>query len=451
MSHRCGPLLFLVSLLLPPEGAAQEPVRRPGRHYEVVLHPGDLSAELAGRLAEECRRDLDLFGAKLRDLTGRSNIPTRAIHIYRDEAEYRAAETPMTTFEFETDGFVSGDLVGYVLMQPRIATDLLDATGTPGSTKDTLLRVAAELGIAPLVPESDREGWLRWLLVMGAVETSNNPTHRPGIDAAHDYRRSTVVTRLGLGWEFTLERMISTEMRWAESWRWQTTIIDLALLAQCLSERNPSWAKQLLRKHSLPQGQSGELARRTAAVKAVVGNGWEDSQAHFATMIAGLKSRWYATRGLWELGDRGLLIGLPDGDGLIRRSGLPQGDYAIRARFEIGPGRKKPVTISVGPDGLFQITAWFNDGEIGFSRLNLKTREWDSKAHAHVKIEAGVPFDFQFVIGKTTLRLAVDGKEVLMWDHDGGEMHSHAYIGVTDRILWIDKLDILPLEAGGGR
>ena len=45
--------------------------------------------------------------------------------------------------------------------------------------------VAAEQVIAPLVPATDEEGWLRGVAVMGAVEAASNGKHVPGADAGH--------------------------------------------------------------------------------------------------------------------------------------------------------------------------------------------------------------------------------------------------------------------------
>ena len=140
-------------------------------------------------------------------------------------------------------------------------------------------------------------------------------------------------------------------------------------------------------------------------------------------------------------------VGLPRSATRASRSTSPtRGRSRSRA---CSPGRRRPTSSSTAAAGVRQITAWANDGEIGFSRFNWDSREWESKAYTEVDVEPGVPFDFQLVVGEKTLRLAIDGKEVLTWDHDGAEMHGSASVEAADRIVWVEGLAIVELGEKG--
>jgi MoxR-like ATPase len=74
--------------------------------------------------------------------------------------------------------------------------------------------------ITPLVPANDEAGWLRQVVVMGAIEAATNPRHEPGVDSSHDARRSYLVRRRTANEPFPFEPLLNLETSSVERRDW---------------------------------------------------------------------------------------------------------------------------------------------------------------------------------------------------------------------------------------
>jgi len=439
-------------------GSAQQGayVERAGKHFRVVLHRGDTEPELAARLADLARNELERWWQELEASVGaRADLHT--VHLYRDAAEYSVLEKAQNPFRFSTsiqpgevmntwsatNGFVGKDGQGYLRLAPALSAPILGELGLPEPTRIAMCRIACELLIRPLVPDSPAHEFLFWVLVMGESERLTNPRLEYGVDGEFDSRRESVVGRRGLGHEFTLDRSVSASMEWQERWQWQVDLVDFAILAQHLRETDPRWAKKLLAWRSKSRTRGGEIELRKAAIGSVVGRDWSAAAARFVTMVEAFAPRWAAFRDVWVPGKRSLLVGTAEIDaGVSNARKHVAGDFAVAARVELGPGSQVPLLFRIGYGHEGSATAWIHAGRVGIGVFEGDPSKWKDKVQAEVGIQPGRAFEARIEARPGEVRLLIDGGQVCTWKHEMRTPEGRVDLMVRDRMIWLENLQI---------
>ncbi len=444
--RRIALLQAFLSVLLLGRASAQQPVEleRPGQHFQVIFHPGDLPADLAGEFADEAKDVVDGFWPTLAKMVQEPK-PTRkrSIHLYAREADFRRAEKASSPYRCPVQVFTAADLTGHVLVWPTLPDAMLRVVRLPYDTRQALLRVAAEQVFSPVVPEGDREGWCRWILVMGAIEAATNPEHRAGRDTGHDDRRDVVVSRRTQNIDMSLDLCMSPGLDYRESWQilWAETIG--AVLAQNLAAAQRDWAKQLPLRLARSR-QRDAKSRRQEAFLGVLGKGWDRANAAYESLCDTFDPMWEVSRPLVEVGpDRTLLAASGRESASLRAvQERRAGAYAIRGRAELGPGSKDPLVVSFGWDGKTFVAAIFGEGRAEI----VVWRESEGRFHmAHgvdAPIESGKPFDFRVEVTAQEVRSFVGGLPACVWAHAGHSVQHMQIVQIKNRVVWIENLVI---------
>lgn len=423
-------------------------IERAGRNYRVVFHTADLAADVATPLVEAALAAVEEFVPTLKKLVGAPAGTARVIHLYRDEKEYRAVETSDGPWKCLLEAFVTRKGVAHVWLWPQLDAEMFAHTGLPQTTREGLLRVAAKMVIEPKIPDSVIDEWVKWILVMGAVESFTNPEHEDGVDWAHDFRRQTVAAMRGRGEHETLLGITRYAVKVTQRHEWDWLMCHSALVAQTMATVEPRWARKLLARHRPPRDLRGDLPLRDVAIAAVFGKKMDKATLAFGRIWAAANPQFAHRAGVWNIGaKRSLLVGSrEDAASLLNARPLPAGDYAVAGRMELGPGRENYVRIAFAFDGGSTLAAHFEVNAAGVSEWSHAQGRWSQQATVELPLARDVPFEFRVEVTGSEVRLVVDGTKVCLWRHGGRNVHEFVAIEVNDRVVWLTDLRIEPLH-----
>ncbi|MCR9247540.1 MAG: hypothetical protein NXI31_21115 [bacterium] len=434
-------------------------IERAGKRFEVVFQIADLEADFAGRLADQALLELEQLGEHLEKSVGARFRKPYTVVVLREAAAYVAAQDRHGSFPVparppdgptnqwsDTNGFLGKDQRAYVRMGPHLSLPALREVGLPPPTIVAMMRVAAEVVLHPLVRECAAHDFVVGVLAMGTVETLRNPGLEYDVDAAFDRRRETVIGRRLLGDEFSLDTVVDVSHSWEESWQWGVAQIKWAVLAQCLRQKDPRWARKLVKWRPGRRIRGREDAERRAAITAVVGRDWAAASHRFATMVDAFAPRWSAFRDVWAPGKRGLLVGMAEYTaGFSNSRPWEPGAFAVSARVELGPG-ETAFMIDVSHAGGDRVTACFHTGKAGFYRLEGKPLQWIMKVDRRVDIRPGKPFDTRVQAELGRVHLFIDDVKICSWEHGFGEPDGRVDMMVGERLVWLENLRFEPLK-----
>ncbi len=171
------PTLAFLGILLcaGPAVAEEETTRQRGKHFEVVLH---FESKRCAREALEVVEALWTHAAEFYDLRERKPEKLLEVHLYRDIADYEAAEAKLTKGAFKRNlAFAHFDTKSaHVSMQPEVSDDVLQQQGLPLQTRNLLAHEAAHVVRYAMLPnfrdhpdwfEDGAAQWLKYETLLG--------------------------------------------------------------------------------------------------------------------------------------------------------------------------------------------------------------------------------------------------------------------------------------------
>jgi hypothetical protein len=376
----------------------------------------------------------------LKALVGGSSGKPRPIHLYRDEAAYRAAEVAAQPFRCRVE-------VGHVLLEPKVTGSHFVHSGLPQMARDGLLRAAAEQFVEPLVPPSMIRDWVQHVVVVGAVEAFVNPDYEHGHDAAYDRRRARFDDEHSRGEVLQFDRIVGYSVLVTNRFAWEWLMATSALTAQTLAADNKKgWAKKLLGKHALPPGKSGEIALRHVALESGDKH-LAKARRRFAEVWAS-RPTWRSIQGVWHpAAKRSLLLGGPGYTAAVFTPAtfLPTGDYTLSGTMEIGSGVDKYARIQLGWTQQDALMISFHEGTTRVSMWIKAENQWIRKVQGAANIAAGRPFRFRVDVTDTEVRVDIDGQRSCAWSHGGRDMHTGVTFEAENCPVWLSDVHAEPL------
>lgn len=394
-------LSVALGLLATPFVSAQD-VRRSGSKFELVLHPGDLPADLAGRLADEA---LAAVEAVLPVLSSWQVAPTKkvTVHLYGAEPAFRKIEGSAA---YQRPYFVDGAGVAHVPLRPQATEQALQRIGLPTLAQDMLVVAAGAAAAQQRFPLAAEEPWLAGVVGFGTLEQLRNSDNSFGFDPGFDTRRSIHADPRN---KWTLAQWTATEAPLNQG------IYDASLGAQCLIAQlgrasGKGWVKKLLG----PKQGKNPVKARELAFAALLGEQKQREQK-WSQLLAQLEPDFRVRYGsVGRTQGRLLLVGASQMTWL-RPS--PEAPYVLRGRCELGGGRHGELQGGVwfaradtanGEERLFVV--FLSVGRVCLSKLQGDGIHPVRDAEAEIAI--GVPFEYSIHVD-ATLRVSIDGKRVL--------------------------------------
>lgn len=441
---------WLVGFVLAGGGAmAQDAaIERQGKHYKIVLHRKDLPEPTAGKLADESLAALEAFWPLLEKLLPGKPPAMSTVHLYRAQRDQRnvVAREKMT---FPRGGFLDKAGVGHVALLPELTAEQFEITSVPHGTLEALRFVAAEQAVLPFVPGTDEDGWLRYVVVMGAVELAANPKHLDGVDAGHDNRRAVLIFGLRAGHVTTFDSYIGMKGLAASREAWEAHQSRWALTAHLLSSE-PNWAKKLLGKQRELKGHVHAYDRRKVAVESVLGSDWKKIEARWTKLCSANKPTYQVHGPEFRPGGPRLLLVGSERETCLAMAcePPPAGDYVVSGTCEFGPvGKEGEFRIELGWDSESLVAVHLQPGYVGVHTWSEKDG-WSVKADRRLpSLVVGKPFAFRIEVTSQELRVAIDGEWACAWPHGGRETHGACSLVTNSRLVWLQDVRIEPLAA----
>ncbi|MCA8949205.1 MAG: hypothetical protein KDE27_06870 [Planctomycetes bacterium] len=423
-------------------------LERVGKHFRIEFHHGDLSDDVAAALADPALATVEGFWPVLQKMVGARGGEVLTIRLYRDAQSFLEIEHRENQVAAELTGFVSKAREAYVKLTPELAPALFAHTGLPGSTVQDLLWVAADLVIEPLVPRGDTDDWMRWLLVIGAIEQATNPKRDYGVDPYFDSRRGGFV-RAAPERRYRLLDLQMPPLDKAGGDNWQWSIGCLAVLSQLLESADRRWARKVLKaKFRMIDGHDATGHWRYSAISAVLGGNPGKNGERLDELFAGMTCEWQIRGPLCQRdGKRLLLAGGGDRRAAIDAARpLPAGDFFIAGRFELGPGSDRPLRIVFGRDEGGNVAVDVDEKKAWIGTWSQADEKWIRRAEAERSQPGSGPTEVRIEVVGPTLRVLLDGTEACSWLHDGRELRGRAALEVFERIVWVEDLRFGPLQ-----
>lgn len=438
-----------VSLITALLAQGSAPVERSGDVFRLVFHAADLPEDVAASLADAASARLEAFSEHVRKFCGVRGRSASTIHLYRDLGEYGKAANEVRARRFPGSGYVD-DGVGHVVLFPTLSPEVIRGLGRlgidlPQTTRNALLRVAAEVQIAPAVPKADAGHWMLNALVMGAVDSAVNPKRELGVDFEFDLRRMAMTQMLADGHSLSIAdlKRPSTGQREENDWIWRNHYA--ALVAAVCEDKSSRWARRFLRYKFKPPRGGHDLTQhfRHGALEAVLGRDMAKAELRLGKVLARPGPTWHASMPFAEQhGSKWILAGGGENGLAFVRSvaELPELDYFIAGRFELGAGVKNQVQVTFGYDGKTTMGVLVSAGGVRVSEFGHESGKWRRLAAGVAPIEDGEPFDLRIELDRRELRVLVGGDVVCTWRRTARAMHGLVSIGAQERIVIVEDL-----------
>lgn len=385
---------------------AQE-VRRAGDKFEVVVHGGDLPADLVAELADAALAAVESTQPVLQSW---QIVPAKkvVVHLYRDRKDYGNSERSLPTYaELHFRANRAGE--AHVKLLPEAPEALLRAIRLPPATEDALVVATTMAAVMQRFPVAVEEPWLAGVVGWGALEQLRNPDNRPGVDPAVDARR----------WFHskppddakTLGQWLASAAPRDEN-QASFSVESQCLVAQLGRATGSGWVKKMLGV----KRKSGQLTPwRELAVEALLGDP-KKREDKWRKLVDGLAPQWCVPKGDVGLrAGRFLLLGCGDGTNLKARQPTPDRPYVLRGRCQID-GTTAPTELPAqidfaevrGDQGQYEssLVVAFQIGTVHV--LDAQGDTSTTLARRKVEIAPGVPFEYAIEVGQT-LRVKIDG------------------------------------------
>lgn len=421
---------------------AAEPLQRAGEHFAVRLHPGALSAPLAGQLADASLAAAESAWPTIGKLLGAKNPTPPVLHVYADEPAYRALEREHAP-GFERPSFARlAEQAAHVLLWPGLSAQALAIVGLPDSTRQQLIGCAAQLVAAQHARIAVEEPWLAEVFAYAVRESIVHPKRAFGREPDFDSRRLLLHHDLAQG---KLRELRGSYMDFSTpttKQQFDAQEESKCLMAQMMADSGKGWAKKLLPSSCKDEGKPRAIVR-TNAVERVLGTNWTKIESHFSELCMKVAPVWRAAGPMAAATDGGMLVvGTQDTPASFSALAPPPGDrYAILAKCKLAPCASDSFRIQLDWNEASMIGCFFGVGAVSVERWEVGTSSWTPLAKGKAPIVAGQPFELAVEVGPT-VRLSVDGHEYAQWDRGDRTMQGLWSVGVNDCVVWIDGLRI---------
>ena len=408
-----GFALALAAVFIPPT----EKITRQGDRFELVCH---FSNEEAADQALQAIESVWPQAQKLYDLQEPEEGKLLTVHLYRDSAGYETAEMALTQGRFKRNlAFAHYDsMSAHVAMQPPLSDDALEQFGLPVQT----LRLLAHEG-AHLVRYS---------------HMSNFRSH-PGwlYDGAANW----------------IDERVSTELKWLSSIeedpKYSSNILNVQGL---LKDRKLPTVEQILRDQtdSLKWGakydvrwmlfryiqeKNGKSLRKVLARAKQLGGGGDYTDrlfTEFATLfgekkMARMDAGFHKYVNSFQPEWREVVRSLAYSDGSWKQAAFssnaicwrtaPVGKqkYSLSGSLTILPAPRNQMNLFLGYSdaGFFSVAFSAGSGITLFEYLS-KGSQWIQRGYVDSsELNLGKPFDFNVSVNKDTVKVAINGKNVI--------------------------------------
>jgi hypothetical protein len=420
---------------------AQTALERGNEQVRLLMQPGALEPALASRLADAALVAATSAWAPVQALWAPKLTSPIELQLHADAPTFRALEQKAGITVPDELWFDPATGVVHVLLLAGLSPQARSMVGL-GSTESVLVR-AAVLGFAakssPLVVA---DPWLGEVLGWAVLEANSNPKHAYGLDPGYDTRRLPLWRAHAEG-KFDELKSKVMDFAVATTVEQQATLwADQCVMARTMAATGKDWAKKLLGKPPKKVPPRGEV--RAAAVERVFGSDWRKSDALYQRLHANCAPRWQLLAPMATVRDGRLqCVGGTTTSMQFQANELPPpGDYTIRGSFELQPCGDDACRIQLDWDGTSMIGCFFGIGSWRIERWQ-SGGDWQPLANGKAPIVRGKPFEAAVAVGKV-VRLLVDGSEVGSWDCSQRTMRGRWSFGVSDCVVFVDQLRLLP-------
>ncbi|MFT4843713.1 MAG: hypothetical protein ACI8UD_002943 [Planctomycetota bacterium] len=442
-----GATLLAAFAVLSPLLMAQN-VERSGEHFAVSFAGGALPADLTGKLADQAVAAAEKSWPAVSKLLGMRKATPPTLHIYTDVAAYRKLEQTFAPKKLPQPFFVQlEEQEAHLLLWPALSQQALEVVGLPGTTRQMLLRAAAQLMAAQYSSAAAADPWLAEVFAYAVLESIVNPKHEFGRDPAYDSRRLRLCFDLEQGKEREL-RGTYMDFSLPSSQKEADKQEELkCIMSQIMAGTKKGWARKLLPKASKRASKRRKAApavvTRSKAVAAVLGKSWSKIESSFSTMCMKVQPLWRAGGATFSRHELGMLaVGTKETAASCTAREPPDAvPYAIRAKCKLHPCEVDSFRVQLDWDQSSMIGCFFGVGEVSVRRWQTGASEWQELAKGKAPINAGQSFEAAVEV-TDTVRLLVNGHEYAKWDRGTRAMSGMWSINVNDCVLWIEQLRI---------
>jgi len=437
---------MIAALLLMGAAAAQNDITRTGRTFAVTLHPGKLPQSVAERLADEALAAAERVRPALDKLILlRAKKPV--IHVYADEAPFRALAAETTKLTFPVEGFVQMAAgCAHVLLWPSLEADDYSLVGLPPDTEYQVMLQAVQFAVFQRHAWVKSDPWRAGVVAHAIVDEILNPDTATGVDPMFDNRRYWHAIQFAKGMAPKLRDELDLTDAPADRGSFDTRTEAMGLVAQTLAAEGSGAVGKLLLMpdETLPC----TAAQRAAAVESILGRDWNGIEQRFTKILSSLRPRWEVSSPAvaWRAG-RLLFLGpasTESGATLTAIDPPPSDAYAIRATCELVPGRTKDLRVQLDWDEASVLACFVQDDEIWVARWENGGTAWEKLLGAKSPVVAGRPFALSIEVG-ARLRVFVDDKQVLEFDYGERTMHGRWSIAKNLGPVWLKDLRCEPI------
>ena len=412
MQARClgSSFLLMVWLAAGAEAVAQDELRRVGKTFTVVLHPGKWKAELAATLADAALAAAESARPVLEKLQLRpTKLPT--IHVYAAESDYRDAEKKHAPQPFLLEAFCRPAAAeAHVGLLPRLDEAVLQRIGLPPIIAETVIEQAAMLAAYERAEWLAKDPWAAKVIACGVVDAVAYPGTKAGVDPGYDTRRNWLVTEARAGRAGKLRDSLSVipamdRPHFDAQGEWQVGI------AQLLAGSNTGWARKLLANPS-PDLKS-DAARRAAAIEAVLGKDWNKIEERCAKLLTATTVRWRV--GGQHVALRGGSIMMAAADRVAQLMALappPTAPYAIRGAATMHSHGLTSLRVQLDESAPEVIVCVFQANKVQIMQVRLGSSDWKELASAAATVPFDRAFEFEVAVGDA-VTASIDGVQVV--------------------------------------
>lgn len=418
-----------------------------GEHFVLEFHCEGLPAALSQRLGNEALAAAESVWPALRKTIRPPHNAGATILLYAPVSTYVEVEKRHSKDRIKTGAFTRPEQHEcHILMFPRLSDAALERVGLPPTTRNNIMLHAAQAVIAQYAETPAGDRWFAEVAAYHVLDQTNNPRGLYGIDPSYD-------TRCYLSWNWrkkppTLGDLAFDGGEPTELIRWEVEQGDRALMGQFLAKTGGAgWAQKFLGK----QQDVGSKRPRQVAIEAVVGPNIEKAEKKLAEFGKTLKPKWRLHGGEFlQVDGRWLLVGQGRGAATVRTTQMPpEGDYAIRGTFkmeQISHPVKLVFQVDFAEDTLISVT--LAEGAFLVARKEKDNTVTELHRGAAV-IEADRTFEVSIEVVGTTMRIVLDGKELLSVPCEGRKMRGQWSVSSGDTLTWVESLGLEPLGKTG--
>lgn len=426
---------------------AQEPVVRPGPHFTVRLYASKLWPAVAGRIADEAQKAAESCWPLLDEWLGVKLTKPLLLHVYAEEAEYRAKEQA-TNPKIPLESFAqlaAGE--AHLLLWPILSAKAVEIVGLAEPTRQALIARAAQLAAAQYAPFAIDDPWLGEVFSYAVLEAIVNPRHEFGLDPAYDTRRYKVAYRLAERQPVLLHPTILDFDPGTTRASFDEDEAAKCLLARMLAMSGKGWAKKLFTKPNKKLTARAEI--RSAAVDRALGTDWLKTESLFAKHCQSIRPVWRETRPMASYRDQRLLcVGTQEHSMQFEANEMPpaKGDYRVVGKFELLPCGEDSFRLQLDWTEKSMIGVFIGVGKYSIEKW-LPGNEWQKLAEGKLPVFPRKKFEAAVEVG-TNVRLLIDGQELATWNPGDRTMRGRWSFGVNDCVVWVENLRLEPVVAG---